>query len=173
MSKQILIWGGAAIAVIIVGFLVFKMTMSAGTPANNTAAAANTTASTTPQVQAQEVSVGTGAEATPGTQVSVLYVGQLQDGTVFDSSAMHNNQPYTFVLGGSDANSPIPGFQIGVNGMKVGGERVLSIPPELGYGTQEVKDASGKVVIPANSTIVFNVKLVNVATAPAANTTKK
>lgn len=126
------------------------------------------TASSTDQVQAQEVTVGTGTVATPGSQVSVLYVGQLTDGTVFDSSAMHGNEPLTFVLG---SDGLIPGFQIGVNGMKVGGERLIAIPPALGYGAQEVKDESGKVIIPANSTIVFDVKLISV-TQPAATSTQ-
>ncbi|MBI5456516.1 FKBP-type peptidyl-prolyl cis-trans isomerase [Candidatus Kaiserbacteria bacterium] len=115
------------------------------------------------QVQGQDVTVGTGAEATPGSQVSVTYEGRLQDGTVFDSSAAHNDEPLVFVLG---AQGLIPGFQIGVNGMKVGGERMILIPPSLGYGAQEIKDASGKVIIPANSPIVFNVKLIKVEPAP-------
>ena len=116
-------------------------------------------------VQAQDTSIGTGAEAKPGMSVSVLYVGKLPDGTVFDSSAMHDNQPLTFVLG---SQGLIPGFQIGVNGMKEGGERVMAVPPELGYGSQDVKDQNGKVIIPANTTIVFDVKLVKVAPAEAA-----
>ena len=64
----------------------------------------------------------------------------------------------------------IAGFQIGVNGMKVGGERVMSIPSQLGYGAQAVTDASGTVIIPANSTLLFDVKLIKVAqgtTTPA------
>ncbi|MCE9541748.1 FKBP-type peptidyl-prolyl cis-trans isomerase [Candidatus Kaiserbacteria bacterium] len=145
---------------------------SPATGSNATTTGASTTASST-QVQAQEVKVGTGAEAKPGMQVSVLYVGQLQDGTVFDSSAAHNNEQYTFVLGSSEQGSPIPGFQIGVNGMKEGGERLMAIPAGLAYGNQDVKDASGKVVIPANSTIVFDVKLVKVAAAPATTTPAK
>ena len=124
----------------------------------------------TPQVAGQDVTVGTGAEATPNSSVEVLYVGMLQDGTVFDSSANNGNKPLPFTLGQPGI---IPGFQIGVNGMKVGGERRISIPPELGYGNQDVKDATGKVIIPANSTLVFDIKLVKVtagaapATAPA------
>lgn len=127
----------------------------------------------TPQVQGQDVKVGDGAQAKPGDIVSVLYTGRLADGTVFDSSASHGNQPLRFTLG---APGIIPGFQIGVNGMKVGGERLLSIPPALAYGTQDVKDASGKVVIPANSTITFSVQLVKVeagTSTPAAATTTR
>lgn len=121
----------------------------------------------TDQVQAQEVKVGDGAAATPGMMVAVLYEGKLSDGTTFDSSAAHGNQPLVFQLG---AQGLIPGFQIGVNGMKVGGERVLSIPPALGYGSQDVKDASGKVIIPANSTLLFDIKLVDVREASSTPT---
>jgi FKBP-type peptidyl-prolyl cis-trans isomerase len=125
--------------------------------------ATNTNASST--VQAQDVTVGTGAQAAPGTVVSVLYVGKLPDGTVFDSSAAHGNQPLTFTLG---TQGLIPGFQIGVNGMKEGGERLMAVPPELGYGSQDVKDKDGKVIIPANTNIVFDVKLMKVAPAGSA-----
>lgn len=127
----------------------------------NSPAPAETSQETTtnPQVAGQDAVVGTGAVAAPNSRVEVLYVGMLQDGTVFDSSANNNNQPLAFTLGEPGI---IPGFQIGVNGMKEGGERRISIPPELGYGAQEVKDASGKVIIPANSTLVFDIKLVKV-----------
>ncbi|HVU75909.1 MAG TPA: FKBP-type peptidyl-prolyl cis-trans isomerase [Candidatus Paceibacterota bacterium] len=155
MSKRNMIIAGIVIVVVAIGLLVYMSKHN--TPAGGTNAQQGTASST--QVQAQEVSVGTGAQAKPGDTVSVLYVGQLQDGTVFDSSAAHDNQPLTFVLG---AQGLIPGFQIGVNGMKEGGERLMAIPPTLGYGSQDVKDGSGKVVIPANSTIIFDVKLVKV-----------
>ncbi len=81
-------------------------------------------------------------------------------------SAAHGNTPLRFALG---TNGLIPGFQIGVNGMKVGGERKMAIPPALGYGTQDVRqdpnDPKSKVIIPANSTILFDVKLVKVEAA--------
>ncbi|OGG58647.1 hypothetical protein A2765_02210 [Candidatus Kaiserbacteria bacterium RIFCSPHIGHO2_01_FULL_56_24] len=113
------------------------------------------------------MTVGTGAEATPGSIVSVLYVGMLQDGTVFDSSEKNGNKPLEFQLG---AQGLIPGFQIGVNGMREGGERRIAIPPEFGYGTQEVKDAAGKVIIPANSTLLFDIKLVKVTASSTSST---
>lgn len=166
-TKNTVIWIVVVLVVIIAGYFIYKSTSKTPVTTNTTANATTTVNADPNQVQAQEVSVGTGLEAKPGDTVSVLYVGQLQDGTVFDSSAAHNNQPLTFVLG---AQGLIPGFQIGVNGMKEGGERLLAIPPALGYGTTSVKDASGKEIIPANSTIVFDVKLVKVQ--PATTTPK-
>ena len=149
---------GAAVIILLGGGIYYFMQGDSGSPVES----AQTGATTTPQVAGQDAVVGTGAEAAPGTAVSILYVGMLPDGTVFDSSAANNNQPLTFVLGEPGI---IPGFQIGVNGMKEGGERRISIPPELGYGTQDVKDPAGKVIIPANSTIVFDIRLVKVAAA--------
>lgn len=156
MNTKIIVWAVGAVIVVIGGFFLFK-SMNSGSAQNQNANA--TTTAQSGQVQGQEITVGTGATATPGSTVSVLYVGRLPDGTVFDSSAAHGNQPLTFVLGSEDM---IAGFQVGVNGMKEGGERIIAIPPSLGYGAQEVKDTSGKVIIPANSTIVFNVQLVKV-----------
>lgn len=129
----------------------------------------NQNATTTPDVvQAQDITVGTGAQAAPNSVVSVLYVGRLADGTVFDSSEAHDNQPLTFQLG---VPGIIAGFQVGVNGMREGGERRMSIPPSLGYGGEDIKDpTSGKIVVPANSTLVFDVKLIKAEKAPATTT---
>lgn len=113
-------------------------------------------------VQVRDVIVGEGAEATPGSVVSTLYVGKLEDGTVFDSSEAHDNEPLTFVLGTPEL---MPGFQIGINGMREGGERELVIPPSLGYGAQERRDLEGKLIIPASATLIFSIKLLSV-TAP-------
>lgn len=100
-----------------------------------------------------DVVVGTGPEATPGSTVSVNYVGALPDGTVFDASANHGGA-FTFPLG---AGQVIKGWDQGVVGMKVGGKRRLVIPPGLAYGAQAVGG-----VIPANATLVFEVELVSV-----------
>ena len=175
MSTKAIVIGVVILIIIAIG-AYFLMKGSAApsqaqqTAQTQTAAAAtpNNTATSSTQVQAQEVTVGSGTQATPGSSVSVLYVGKLQDGTVFDSSAAHGNQPLTFTLG---SQGLIAGFQIGVNGMKEGGERLIAVPPSLGYGAQDVKDQSGKVVIPANSTLVFDIKLVKVAAAAATPTT--
>ncbi len=117
------------------------------------------TTETADTVQVQDVTIGDGAEATPGSVVSILYVGMLEDGTVFDSSEVHDNEPLIFVLGNPEL---IPGFQIGINGMREGGERALVIPPSLGYGAQEKRGPEGELIIPADSTLVFSVKLLSV-----------
>jgi FKBP-type peptidyl-prolyl cis-trans isomerase len=173
MNTKTTIIGVVVIILIAAGlYFIIKSPSAAATPSTTATtttdtAGATTNASSSTQVQAQDVTVGTGTEATPGSVVSVLYVGKLPDGTVFDSSAAHGNTPLSFTLG---EQGLIPGFQIGVNGMKVGGERLMAIPPSLGYGSTDVKDSTGKVIIPANSTIVFDVKLVSV-TAPTSTPT--
>lgn len=98
--------------------------------------------------------VGTGAEAQPGSTVSVQYVGMLPDGTVFDASANHGGQPFVFQLG---AGRVIPGWDQGLVGMKVGGKRQLIIPADSAYGAQGIPG-----VIPPNATLIFDVELVNV-----------
>src|ERR1043166_1592197 len=162
MSTKAIIIGVIVLIIIAIG-AYFLMKGSAPAQTGTSQATDTNAATTTQQVQAQEVTVGKGSQATPGSSVSVLYVGKLQDGTVFDSSQAHGNQPLTFTLG---TNGLIPGFQIGVNGMKVGGERLIAVPASLGYGAQDVKDpTSGKVIIPANSTLIFDIKLVKVGAA--------
>src|SRR5579862_3077916 len=79
----------------------------------------------------QDIVVGKGAVAKAGHQVSVHYVGKLSNGTIFDSSDKHPGPPFSFMLGGGQV---IKGWDEGVAGMKVGGERKLIIPPSLGYG---------------------------------------
>lgn len=161
MSTKVVIVGIVVIAIIAIGGFLVYQTYSGG--ATNQEQATGDAV-----VQAQDVTVGTGAQATPGSVVSVLYVGRLADGTVFDSSEAHGNEPLTFQLG---APGIITGFQIGVNGMREGGERRMAIPPSFGYGAQDVKDGGGTVLIPANSTLIFDVRLAKVEAAPAATTT--
>ena len=113
---------------------------------------------TTPTgLQYEDTTPGTGPEAKPGQQVSVHYTGWLyndgQQGAKFDSSR-DRNQPFEFSLG---AGMVIKGWDEGVQGMKVGGTRVLTIPPQLGYGA---RGAGG--VIPPNATLVFEVELLQV-----------
>jgi FKBP-type peptidyl-prolyl cis-trans isomerase len=101
----------------------------------------------------QDVKEGTGDVATAGKTVSVHYTGWLTNGTKFDSSK-DRGQPFEFPLGGGRV---IRGWDEGVQGMKVGGTRKLTIPPELGYGA---RGAGG--VIPPNAALVFEVELLKV-----------
>jgi FKBP-type peptidyl-prolyl cis-trans isomerase FkpA len=101
----------------------------------------------------EEVVQGTGAEATPGKLVVVHYTGWLTDGSKFDSSH-DRNDPFVFPLA---QRYVIPGWDEGVQGMRVGGTRKLTIPPELGYGA---RGAGG--VIPPNATLLFEVTLIDV-----------
>ena len=98
----------------------------------------------------EEMIVGSGDEAQAGQSVSVHYTGWLMDGTKFDSSK-DRGDPFGFPLGKGHV---IAGWDQGVQGMRVGGKRKLTIPSELGYGA---RGAGG--VIPPNATLVFEVEL--------------
>ena len=103
----------------------------------------------------EEVVVGKGAEAKNGDVLVVNYEGTLEDGTKFDSS-YDRKQPFEFTLG---AGQVIPGWDLGILGMKVGGKRNLTVPPELGYGSR----VNGP--IPPNSTLKFTVELLEIKEA--------
>ncbi len=107
-------------------------------------------------MKTEDLVVGTGAEAKVNDRVSVHYTGWLADGTKFDSS-LDRNRPFEFVLGQGEV---IEGWDKGVVGMKVGGKRKLTIPPQLGYGPE---GAGG--VIPPNATLMFEVELLAVQAA--------
>jgi len=105
------------------------------------------------QLQMQDIAVGEGNVAVAGKEVTVNYTGVFAtDGTKFDSS-LDRGIPFTFTLG---AGQVIKGWDLGVEGMKVGGKRVLVIPPELAYGTNDYGP------IPGNSTLIFYVELLEV-----------
>lgn len=109
-------------------------------------------------LQYADIVVGTGATAASGSRVSVNYTGWVaSSGKGFDTTAGLN--PYPFTLGGGGV---ISGFEEGVIGMKVGGKRRLFIPANLAYGATTVRDQDGKVLIPANSDLIFDVELVTV-----------
>ena len=166
MSKQQLTTGIAvAIGLLLVGYFFFNNPFSSTSttvstePSSTSAATASDTNPNPNQVVVQDVSQGTGAEAQVGDTVEVNYIGKLQDGTVFDQTSTKSG-PFPFTLGGN----VIPGFTQGVTGMKVGGTRIIIIPPSLGYGSQAVGS------IPANSTLIFQVELVKIH-APASSDT--
>ncbi len=104
-------------------------------------------------LQVDDMKVGTGAEAVSGKTVTVHYVGTLTNGSKFDSSR-DRGQGFTFRLG---AGQVIQGWDKGVAGMKVGGLRKLTIPPDMAYGARGFPP-----VIPPNSTLVFEVELLDV-----------
>src|SRR5262249_29361745 len=103
-------------------------------------------------LQYDDLKSGTGKMAEPGMNVSVHYTGWLLDGTKFDSS-VDRGQPFKFQLGGGQV---IQGWDEGVKGMRIGGKRKLTIPPDLGYGPR------GTGPIPPNATLVFDVELLDV-----------
>jgi FKBP-type peptidyl-prolyl cis-trans isomerase len=104
-------------------------------------------------LQYEDLVVGTGAEAKVGDTVSAHYTGTLEDGTKFDSS-LDRNQPFEFTIG---AGQVIKGWDEGVVGMKVGGTRKLTIPPDLAYG-----DQGAGSIIPPNATLIFEIQLLEI-----------
>ena len=105
------------------------------------------------ELKMEDIKVGSGDEASSGKLVSVHYTGWLADGRKFDSS-VDRGQPFKFVLGSGQV---IRGWDQGVQGMKVGGKRRLTIPPQLAYGE---RGAGG--VIPMNASLMFDVELLSV-----------
>ena len=102
----------------------------------------------------EELIVGNGDEAQDYNKVVVNYTGTLLDGSIFDSSLKPGRTPFTFTLG---AGSVIKGWDQGVKGMRVGGKRKLTIPPDLGYG-----DNGAGNVIPPGATLIFEVELLEI-----------
>jgi len=99
-----------------------------------------------------DIKVGDGAEVKAGDKVSVHYIGTLQDGSEFDNSKKRG-QPFEFTVGGGQV---IKGWDEGLLGMKVGGQRILVIPPDKAYGE------AGVGPIPPNSTLVFAIELIEI-----------
>lgn len=144
----------ALVAAMLLTMTACKRAEAPATPAAETSGAA------TPAVASQQIDtvVGTGKEATAGTTAVVNYTGWLyepaapqQRGKEFDSSI--GREPFKFQLG---AGQVIKGWDVGVQGMKVGGKRTLIVPADMGYG------AGGAGPIPPNATLVFEVELLDV-----------
>ena len=98
----------------------------------------------------EDLKVGEGTAVAQYNIVTVNYTGWLTDGTKFDSSLNPGRTPFRFTVGGGQV---IKGWDEGLIGMKVGGKRKLTIPPNMGYGSQDMG------VIPSNSTLVFEIDL--------------
>ncbi len=133
----------------LLGLMVFAESQSGGPPPVTGKAV-----TTADGLKYWDVKVGLGATATTGHKVKVHYTGWLTNGKKFDSS-VDRKQPFEFQLG---AGQVIKGWDEGVAGMKVGGKRRLEIPPALGYGSRGV----GGGLIPPNSTLLFDVELLDV-----------
>ena len=149
MNKKTAI--AVAIAVVVVGVLVGGGLVS-GMFTSNKTQTADTNMQKTDQLDSKDVVVGTGDVAVAGKEVTVHYTGVFSDGKKFDSS-VDRGVPFTFTLG---AGQVIKGWDIGVEGMKVGGKRILVIPPALAYGDKDYGP------IPGNSTLIFQIELLGV-----------
>ena len=178
MQNKIITGIAVVVAVAIVGYFFIPKFITGAVPAQSETAQQPAAAvqATPEQIAANEAKqvtlpsglvyrdevVGTGDEAKAGTSVTVNYVGALTNGQVFDSSASHG-QAFTFPLG---AGQVIKGWDEGVQGMRVGGKRLMQIPAEIAYGGRAIqgKDKDGKLidVIPANSVLIFEVELLAV-----------
>ena len=146
----------AILLFMIVGLWISALACAQEKPAAGAEGMSNVTS-----LQITDTSVGSGAPATAGKEVTMHYTGWLYDdkaadhhGKKFDSSRESHGEPFVFRLG---AGIVIRGWDQGVAGMKVGGTRTLVIPPDLGYGA---RGAGG--TIPPNATLVFDVELVDV-----------
>lgn len=101
----------------------------------------------------EDIQVGEGKLAEKGKDITVHYMGCLENGTQFDSS-LERSQPLTITLG---VGQVIKGWDEGFDGMREGGKRKLTIPPEMGYGARGIAG-----VIPPNATLIFEVELLRV-----------
>lgn len=147
-------WIAAGLAVIFVAYTLFggdimNLFNQSQMTDDQSASALNSLTTNNQGVIINDLVVGTGEGAVSGNGLKVHYILSLEDGTVLQNSKDFG-QPFEFVLGSGQV---IPGWEIGLQGMKAGGTRTIIIPPELGYGAQQAGP------IPANSTLIFTVEL--------------
>lgn len=138
----------ALACVLFVSTAAVAAVIAAGCAKNESSSSAWTTLKS--GLKYRDTQMGTGATASTGTRVSVLYKGWLDNGTVFDASSRHGNEPISFTLGNKEV---IAGWDEGIQGMKVGGKRELVVPAAMGYGDED------QGTIPPNSTLHFEVEL--------------
>jgi FKBP-type peptidyl-prolyl cis-trans isomerase len=154
-------WIAVGVGVIFVGYTLFGGSITSLFQKNSmnnnpSSAATESNVSNNNGVIVKDVLVGQGAEVKTGQLVSVNYILALSDGTVVQNSKDFG-QPFKFTLG---AGEVIPGWEMGFAGMKVGGVRTITIPPELAYGSQQAGP------IPPNSTLVFTIELLDATDVP-------
>ena len=142
-------WIAVVIAIFVVGFFFI---FGQGLMSLFTNKSTETAKTQQPELLVEDILVGDGDEALTGDRVVVNYTGRFVNGEVFDSSLVRK-EPFQFVLG---VGQVIKGWDDGIVGMKVGGKRILSVPPELCYGSQDYGP------IPGNSTLIFEVELLKV-----------
>lgn len=153
MSKNIIIGLAALIIIGIVGFFIYNRNQETQSESDKINNVENMAKFIKNGVQVEILKVGTGAVAKNGDTVAVHYVGTLENGVKFDSS-VDRGIPFEFNLG---VGQVIPGWEIGVEGMKVGEKRKLIIPSELAYGERGAGN-----VIPPNATLIFEVELLGI-----------
>lgn len=140
------------VAALIIGSLfIFRIT-DGFLPTGNTNNKDMSDVNNVTELKIEDTQAGTGREVKSGDTVVIHYKGTLKDGTKFDSS-YDRGEPFETQIG---VGQVIKGWDEGVVGMKVGGKRKLTIPPDMGYGAQAVGP------IPANSTLIFEVELIDV-----------
>lgn len=137
------------VALILFGYFLFSVDTGKKPSA---AEKENTTKTAVQKLKIEDTKVGTGEAVKKGDTVVIHYTGKLPDGTKFDSS-LDRNEPFETQIG---VGQVIKGWDEGVIGMKVGGKRKLTIPPDMGYGSKQVG------TIPPNSTLLFDVELLEI-----------
>lgn len=105
------------------------------------------------QLKIEDIKIGMGVEVASGSSVAVNYIGRLTNGQIFDTSLTQGRQPLTFQVG---TGKVIKGWDEGIIGMKIGGQRRLTIPPDKAYGAQ----GAGQT-IPPNATLIFDIELLD------------